>query len=79
MFWTSPIIPWSLIAGTLTLTAIRQRMLNEETLPAELQTELSQEPLREASQLVPATNALEFRGGETRALNANEEAYPVKG
>ena len=27
LFWTSPIVPWSLIAGTLTLTTIRQGML----------------------------------------------------
>jgi hypothetical protein len=29
LFWTSPIVPWSLIAGTLGLTVIRQRMLHE--------------------------------------------------
>lgn len=27
LFWTSPIVPWSLIAGTVALTTIRQRML----------------------------------------------------
>jgi hypothetical protein len=27
LFWTSPVVPWALIAGTLVLTTIRQRIL----------------------------------------------------
>ena len=30
LFWTSPLVPWSLIAGTLALTTIRQRVLEFE-------------------------------------------------
>lgn len=33
LFWTSPIVPWSLIAGTLALTTIRQHVLEAD--PAE--------------------------------------------
>jgi hypothetical protein len=34
LFWTSPIIPWSLVAGTLALTSMRQKMLADATSAA---------------------------------------------
>lgn len=35
LFWTSPVVPWSLIAGTLALTIIRQRVLAAEPAQAD--------------------------------------------
>jgi hypothetical protein len=35
LFWTSPVVPWSLIAGTIALTSIRQRILTSETAGSE--------------------------------------------
>ncbi|HEY6465994.1 MAG TPA: phosphatase PAP2 family protein [Candidatus Acidoferrales bacterium] len=32
LFWTSPLVPWSLIAGTIGLTCIRQRILSSATI-----------------------------------------------
>jgi len=34
LFWTSPLVPWSLIVGTLALTIIRQRVLETEAVQA---------------------------------------------
>jgi hypothetical protein len=33
-FWTSPLVPWSLIVGTIALTCIRQRILTSATVDA---------------------------------------------
>jgi hypothetical protein len=30
LFWTSPVVPWSLIAGTVAITTIRQGILNHD-------------------------------------------------
>ena len=35
LFWTSPMVPWSLIAGTIALTCIRQRILISATTDSE--------------------------------------------
>lgn len=32
LFWTSPLVPWSLIAGTIALTCIRQRILTSAAM-----------------------------------------------
>lgn len=46
LFWTSPLVPWSLIAGTIALTCVRQRILaHAEDFPSAADDQLSSEPV----------------------------------
>jgi hypothetical protein len=56
LFWTSPLVPWSLVAGTIALTMLRQRMLSEaqEEPPTVEKPQLSALPAEGRLRPIPA-------------------------
>jgi PAP2 superfamily len=64
LFWTSPVVPWALIAGTLAFTTIRQRILARAEEP-----QISDAAVGIAPAPVPGAAESSLRGQEVGNSN----------